>query len=90
MGKYITKLAIEAVVVGLLTVVVGSLVGGIISATSWYPRPVLPKECRNYNKFFVMEFTLFLTGVLIHLFCEFAGVNAWYSKNGAAALKKKV
>ena len=82
--NYYANLAIEAIVVGILAVVVGSLVGGVMSVASWYPKPKLPKICSTYNQFFIMEFTLFLTGVCIHLLCEFAGVNAWYLKNGAA------
>ena len=30
---------------------------------------------------------LFSTGVLIHLLCEFTGVNAWYCINGNACQK---
>lgn len=27
---------------------------------------------------------IFLVGVIIHLFCEFSGINRWYCKNGNA------
>lgn len=32
---------------------------------------------------------LFLTGVTIHLGCEYTGLNEWYIKNGAAGMKKE-
>ena len=30
---------------------------------------------------------LFLTGVAIHLGCEFSGINKWYLTNSAASLR---
>ena len=79
--NYYFKLIIEALCVGLLVVIVGSLVGFMLSKV--YPTPILDKSCKNYNKFFIMESSLFLTGFLVHLICEFFGVNKWYIKNGA-------
>jgi|TARA_B100001250_G_scaffold84194_2_gene69548 hypothetical protein len=81
---YIRKLLLEAVCVGVLVVVIGSLMG--FSLSKFYPRPEMPEECGNYNKFFIMEATLFLTGFILHLLCEVSGVNVWYLKNSAAAL----
>lgn len=67
----------EAFVVGILTVVFGSLV-------SYSFKSMVPEVCQDWNKNFVMEISLFFTGVLIHLFCEFAGINKWYCVNGVA------
>ena len=50
---YIRKLLLEAVCVGILVVVIGSLMG--FSLSKFYPRPEMPEECGNYNKFFIME-----------------------------------
>lgn len=67
----------EAFVVGLLTVVFGSLV-------SYSFKGMVPEGCQDWNKNFVMEISLFFTGFFIHLFCEFAGINKWYCVNGVA------
>jgi len=77
----ILKIGIEALVVGIMTVIAGSLVGFLIGMVM---KTELPPVCKDWNKNFVMEISLFLTGVFIHLFCEFTGVNAWYCVNGAA------
>lgn len=75
------RLLVEALIVGLMTVAVGSLVGyGIGKAVD----SDLPKVCKEWNKFYVMEISLFLTGVVIHLLCEVVGINKWYCKNGFA------
>ena len=75
------QLLLEATIVGILTIIIGSLVGYCISK---FVSSDLPKVCKDWNKFYIMEITLFLTGFLIHLLCEVFGVNKWYCKNGFA------
>jgi hypothetical protein len=83
MNRYLSIL-IEAIVVGLITIIVGYIAGYIIH--NIYPTDFLPNICKTWNKYNVMEKTLFLTGFLIHLICEFAGINKWYCINGAACM----
>ena len=66
------QLMIEAVVVGILSVVVGKLVIYLFF------------NSQTSNKNESIEITLFLTGVFIHFICEYTGVNKWYCKNGNA------
>lgn len=77
-------LIVEAVIVGVMTIIFGNVSGILISSLF---KVDLPKVCSTWNKFYTMEITLFLTGVLIHLFCEFSGINKWYCKNGFACMK---
>ncbi len=81
--NYLLKLFIEATVVGIGLIVVGTLIA--YAVRNFYPKPVLPKSCASYNKYYVMEFTLFLTGFVFHLMCEAFGINHWYLTNSAAA-----
>ena len=76
---------IEALVVGIATVVVGSVVGFGVGKVLGSD---MPKVCENWNKKYAMEISLFLTGSLLHLLFEFLGGNKWYCKNGIACLKK--
>ena len=78
------NLIIEAFVIGVITVIVGSLVGFIIGT---FFSSDLPKICKTWNKNHIMEICLFLTGFIIHLMCEFTGINKWYCKNGIACKK---
>jgi len=73
----------EAIVVGIVTVIVGQFVGFTFSKLMKNGATVRT-ECKNWNKNHVMEWSLFFTGVLIHLLCEYFGVNNWYCKNGSA------
>tara|TARA_B100001559_G_C16054624_1_gene418581 strand:+ start:237 stop:476 length:240 start_codon:yes stop_codon:yes gene_type:complete len=75
------RIALESLVVGVMTVIVGSIVGYLLAKIVSVD---LPKICKEWNKFHVMEISLFLTGVIIHLLCEVSGINKWYCKNGAA------
>lgn len=78
------ELFIEAVVVGIMTIVFGNIAGFLIGPLF---KVNLPQVCSTWNKFYTMEITLFVTGVLIHLFCEYTGINKWYCKNGFACMR---
>tara|TARA_B000000557_G_C20789575_1_gene450364 strand:+ start:242 stop:481 length:240 start_codon:yes stop_codon:yes gene_type:complete len=71
----------EAIIVGIATVIIGSIVGFIIGK---FFSNNLPKICKEWNKHHVMEISLFLTGFILHILCEFIGINKWYCKNGNA------
>tara|TARA_A100001015_G_scaffold127945_1_gene141853 strand:- start:172 stop:414 length:243 start_codon:yes stop_codon:yes gene_type:complete len=73
----------EAIVVGIITVIIGNISGLLVASML---KVNLPEICKDWNKYYTMEITLFLTGVLIHLLCEFIGINKWYCKNGNACL----
>jgi uncharacterized membrane protein YedE/YeeE len=78
------RLLIEAICVGIITVIFGNIAGFIVAPVL---KVDLPEICSTWNKFYTMEVSLFLTGFLIHLFCEFSGINKWYCKNGFACLR---
>ena len=63
--NYFLNLFIEATIVGIGLIIVGTLIA--YAVRNFYPKPVLPKSCASYNKYYVMEFTLFLTGFVFHL-----------------------
>ena len=76
-----SKIFVEAIVVGIMVVVVGTLVGYLLGKSFSVN---LPKMCHEWNKNHIMELSLFLTGFLVHIICELSGVNKWYCKNGSA------
>ena len=78
------RLFVEAVCVGIITVIFGNISGFIVAP---FLKVDLPEICSTWNKFYTMEVSLFLTGFLIHLFCEFSGINKWYCKNGFACMR---
>tara|TARA_B100000035_G_C21032170_1_gene569038 strand:+ start:3303 stop:3545 length:243 start_codon:yes stop_codon:yes gene_type:complete len=78
-----SDLVLEALVVGIMTVIFGTMSGALVGS---FFKMSLPKICSDWNKFYIMEITLFITGVLIHLFCEYTMINKWYCKNGYACL----
>ena len=75
------QLWVEAVAVGLILVVVGTVVSWVVSKIMGTD---LPPVCKDWNKNYIMEICLFLSGVLVHLLCEVIGINRWYCKNGYA------
>jgi len=79
------KILIEALSVGVLTVIVGSLVSYMLSKVF---SNNLPKICKRWNKNHIMEISLFLTGFAIHILCETLGINKWYCVKGNACINK--
>jgi len=76
------KLIIEAAVVGILVVIMGTLVSNIITQLGSGKQ-----SSKDWNKNHIMEIALFFTGFSVHLICEFLGINKWYCKNGYACKK---
>tara|TARA_B100000902_G_C26456800_1_gene503513 strand:- start:92 stop:334 length:243 start_codon:yes stop_codon:yes gene_type:complete len=79
------KILIEAVVIGLATIVIGTIVGYIVGRNLSVDLPTL---CKKWNKNHVMEISLFFTGFFLHLICEYSGINHWYCKFGNACMSK--
>lgn len=71
------RLIVEAIVVGLMT----GLIGFIISTLFMV---VFSKNFsfKKYDFWPQVLLSFFITGILIHLICEFLGINKWYCKNG--------
>jgi len=76
-NKNLSRLLVEALVVGLMTLVVGKITSRLVA-----------EAIRMYglDSTYATEIILILTGVLIHLLCEFSGINKWYISNGVAAM----
>ena len=73
----LNRLLVEAVVVGILTLIIGKMSSGLVM-----------EYIKSYNvdSKYSMEIIFITTGILIHLFCEFTGINKWYITNGVAAI----
>lgn len=73
----IGQIMIEAFVVGLSTVVMGSIVGFVLAKiVSSKNSP----QSNEWNKYYIMEISLFLTGFFLHIAYEILGLNSWYCK----------
>ena len=68
MQKKITK----AFILGIMTLVVGSVVGYVIGK---FAGVNLPSVCKKWNKNHIMELCLFLTGVFVYIIYEVSGLN---------------
>jgi hypothetical protein len=77
-----TGLLLEAITVGISLIFFGYI--GSYIADAVLPQP---KRGEYFNKYYVMELSLFLTGVIAHLVFEYTGINKWYCKNGVACRK---
>jgi hypothetical protein len=75
-----TAVLLEATTVGIMTILIGYISYYIINEI--YPIDFLPEICKKWNKNYTMEKSLFLTGFLLHILCEYTGLNKWYCKNG--------
>ena len=68
---------IEAFVVGIMTIIIGSIIGAIIGI---FFSVNLPSVCKKWNKYHAMEISLFLTGFILYLICELIKQSRWYKK----------
>jgi RsiW-degrading membrane proteinase PrsW (M82 family) len=73
------KLLYEAIIVGIVTAVVGFVI-----ATGMMYIGVEKFSFKKYHFWKRVLLGYFLTGVVIHLLFEALGANKWYCKNGNA------
>lgn len=71
------KLLIEAIVVGIMLVVVSVIVANLLV-------PLMTPQHKFFKTDLTFIIVMFVTGVIVHLLCEATGVNRWYCKNGNA------
>lgn len=72
---------IEALIVGLITAIVGFILSTLLMYTN------KNFELKKYSFWFQVLLSFFLTGVAVHLVCEYTGVNKLYCKSGNACKK---
>ena len=53
----------QAILFGVVTVLIGLLLSWILQSL----KPELAKECEEWDKYYVMEISLFLTGFILRL-----------------------
>jgi hypothetical protein len=76
------KLIIEAFAVGIILLIVSIPVMGSLHII--YPEDYAGCEhlpSKSKNKYYA---STVIIGILVHLLCEFSGINKWYCKNGNA------
>ena len=78
------RLLLETIGAGLLIVVIGTVVSFIVGKVSAVD---FPPTCKEWNKNYVMEISLFFTGVTAHLLAEYFGLNRWYCSHGVACTR---
>jgi ABC-type antimicrobial peptide transport system permease subunit len=78
MERTLKQVLIEAFVVGLVTIITGNIAVFLIGKSF---KPSLPELCDTWNKFYTLEISLFLTGILTHIAFEYSpygNMNRWY------------
>jgi len=75
------RLIIEAILVGLINLSVGSL---LLYGTLSYILPTLKNSFNRCNRHYMFQLILFLSGIIIHILCEVTSINKWYCTNGNA------
>jgi hypothetical protein len=67
-------LLIEALSVGVIVVIIGMIINSCMEKV----------KIERTKK---QVLALFISGVVTHIICEYAGLNKWYCKNGNACKK---
>ena len=73
---------IEALFVGIITIIIGHLSRYLLN--KFYNVEEKVSIYDDWNKNYIMEQKLFITGFLTRVICQISGINQWYCKNGIA------
>ena len=85
------KLILESIIVGAITSILGNIIVSIlVKYNSFENNEVLDSSLLKYKKTYIIQISLFLTGVLIHLLLEYIGLEKWYCKKVCLEDKCKI
>ena len=71
MATKLNKMLVNALIAGLLIMVVGTVVGYVAGK---FTKTDLPPTCKDWNKNYIMEISLFFTGFVAMLVAHWAGL----------------
>tara|TARA_B100000508_G_C11459498_1_gene278442 strand:- start:1959 stop:2234 length:276 start_codon:yes stop_codon:yes gene_type:complete len=74
------NLFVEAIICGLVILIIGSIVGFVLSKLTVSD---LPPVCKDWNKNFIMEISLFLTGFFAFLLTRSLGISKGITKSAS-------
>ena len=77
------KILNESIIVGLITLLLGKIVINIIYNLNADSNDI-DHILKKYKNTYLIEISLFLTGMLIHLLLEYVGFNKWYCSKECA------
>ena len=66
---------IESIIIGIVTMILGKIISNILLGINKIDKK---KDIPKWKEPRVIEVSLFVTGVFIHLLCEYIGLNKWY------------
>lgn len=72
----------EILFVGMLTMIIGLIISYI---TMYIGSPIQTKQFDHWGS---VAFSFVVTGMLIHIICEYTGINKYYCVHGVACRTK--
>ena len=69
------KIFFEAIVYGILAVIIGLIFTLIFKQFSFDLKEKLPDECKNWNKYYIMEISLFVVGFFLRYSLQLPVIN---------------
>jgi len=77
------QFSLEVLFVGFLVSLIGIVISYLVM------RYKSADEANNFEHWKSVAVSFFISGALVHIICEYTGLNHWYCKYGAACLKNK-
>ena len=73
------KLIFESLLIGIITAILGNLMIKIVTRFNTVEKnDNLTFVLDSYKDTYIIPISLFFTGILIHVFLEYIGLNKWY------------
>lgn len=83
----IKNVILDSLLIGLVTAILGSIILRFFISRFKNNNENLENMLEKYKKNYIIEISLFFTGVLIHLGLEYIGLSKWYCKKVCDAEK---